>query len=101
MKERSDVECVQQVLPEEIAMKVYRLLAVATLVLMTGCAQQLSVEDRALLNETRAMAMDAKNEASRAATAAQQAQASAAQSAASAKTASEKADRIFRQSGVK
>ena len=82
-------------------MNVTRTVVLATLVLLTGCAQELSAEDKATLNETRAIAMEAKHEAAQAAAAAQRAQASAAQSATAAKTSSEKADRIFRQSGVK
>jgi hypothetical protein len=81
-------------------MKIYHMLAVATFVALAGCCQ-LSDQDRALLNDTKAMAQDAKTEATQAATAAQAAQQSAAQSAAAAQAASQKADRIFRQSGVK
>lgn len=82
-------------------MNVSRTLAVATtLVVLAGCSG-LSPEDRATLNDTRAMAQDAKNEAAQAAAAAQKAEQSAAESAAAAQAASKKADRVFRQSGMK
>jgi hypothetical protein len=81
-------------------MKILKLLPVVALVAVTGCAQ-LSSEDRALLNDTRNLAMEAKNRSAAAAQAAQAAQQSAAQSAAATKAASEKADRIFRQSQKK
>jgi hypothetical protein len=81
-------------------MNIARTLPLLAFVILTGCAQ-LSSEDKALLNDTRNMAMEAKNQSALAAQAAEQAQQSAAQSAAAAKAASEKADRIFRQSQKK
>ncbi|MDD5586661.1 MAG: hypothetical protein PHY92_06880 [Alphaproteobacteria bacterium] len=81
-------------------MKIIRTLPVIAFVALTGCAQ-LSAEDKALLNDTRNMAMEAKNQSAMAAQAAQQAQQSAAQSAAAAQASAEKADRIFRQSQKK
>jgi Alanine-zipper, major outer membrane lipoprotein len=86
------------------------ILPVMVLALAAGCTQ-LSSEDRKLLDETHAMAQQARDQAAQATAAAQQAQASAAQSAAAAqqaqadaaKAASDadrsqrKADRIFRQ----
>jgi hypothetical protein len=74
-----------QINHEENAMKIHHMLAVATFAVLAGCCQ-LSDEDRATLNDTKAMAQDAKNQAAQ---------------AAAAQTASQKADRIFRQSGVK
>lgn len=81
-------------------MKIYHVIALATFIALAGCCQ-LSDQDRALLNDTKATAQDAKTEAAQAAAAAQAAQQSAAQSATAAQSASQKADRIFRQSGVK
>ena len=81
-------------------MKIYRIATLAAFAVLAGCCQ-LSDQDRALLNETKATAEESKNEAAQAAESAQAAQQSAAQSAASAQVASKKADQIFRQSGVK
>ena len=88
-------------------MQMYRILAVVTLIALTGCAE-LSDEDKSMLRDTQAEAHSAKVEAAQASAAAQRAadsadkaQQSAAQSAAAAEAASQKADRIFRQSGVK
>lgn len=81
-------------------MNIYRTLAVATLVIMTGCTQ-LSDEDRATLNTAKTTAQEAKLQSAQAITIAQQAEQSAAQSALSAQASSDKSDRIFRRSGVK
>lgn len=91
-------------------MKRYIALPIMALTLFTGC-MQLSAEDRKLLDDTHAMAQQARDQSMQAAAAARQAQASAAQSAAAAQQAQadaakaasdaersqKKADRIFRQ----
>jgi hypothetical protein len=95
-------------------MKQYLALTLAAFIALAGCTE-LSDQDKALLNSTRAMAQDAKSQAAQAADQARQAQLSAAQSAATAmraqqsaaqsaaeaQAASQRADRVFRQSEVK
>jgi outer membrane murein-binding lipoprotein Lpp len=75
-------------------MRITKTIALATFIMLAGCASQLSPEDRATLNDTRTMAMEARDEAAKAAQ-------SAAQSAAAAQAASEKANRAFMQSQKK
>ena len=70
-------------------MNIAKTLAVVAFVAFTGCTQ-MSDADRAVLNDTRNMAMEAKNQAAMAAQ-------SAAQSAAAAEAASQKCNRISRQ----
>ncbi|HEX6959253.1 MAG TPA: alanine-zipper protein [Ferrovibrio sp.] len=84
-------------------------LAVPALLVVAGCTQQLNPDDRALLEQVRLTANDAKAEASKAAssaqmaaTAAQAAEArasaaadAAAKSAADAMAANEKTERMF------
>jgi len=83
-------------------MKGYKFLIPAVALLaLTGCAQKLNNEDRALLMQTQSTAQDARNQAAMAAQQAAQANASAASAAASARAASERADRIFLHSGNK
>jgi Alanine-zipper, major outer membrane lipoprotein len=90
-------------------MKRYMILSVMALSLAAGCTQ-LSTEDRKLLEDTHAMAQQARDQSIQATEIAKQAQASAAQSAAAAQQAQadaakaasdadrsqKKADRIFR-----
>lgn len=73
------------------------MLAGVAILSLSACSQ-FSEQDRALLMETNAMAQDAKNQSVLATEEARRAREAAMKAAADAKAASDKADRIFRQS---
>jgi hypothetical protein len=66
-----------------------KAIATAAFVMLAGCVQ-LSPEDRATLNDTRVMAMQARDQAAK-----------AAQEAANADASCQRADRMFMQSQKK
>lgn len=78
-----------------------RLTMGAACIVLLGACTQLSEKDRAMLQETNAMALSARDQASRAAFDAQTARDETVRAAQAAELASEKADRIFREGQMK